>query len=849
MRVPLFWDHQLFIAEPGWLLLLPLMICLEWVLKGRLGLRRPLRAAVAILFVLAMSDPRWERQLRGMDLWVLADRSASAETGVEQNLREWIGLLAGGRGSEDRLHVVDFATEPQLREDQDGQKLEIGRQSTRIALAVESVLSRADPKRPSRVLLLTDGFSTEPVDDLARRLAAQGIPLDLRLSATPTGVDFRLASMELPGTVRPGENFIIGLEISGNRDATVAVELKRNGVQIAREEVAVREGRGRLRLQDRAGASGSAFYEARVVPAQPDAFPGNDMASDWLSVEGGGQVLLVSGFESDPVAEALRAGGVEVEVLRVGEALPVGRLTGQKLLILHNVPAEKLPESWMPVIDFAVREQGMGLMMLGGRHSFGTGGYFGSPLAELLPVSLELKEDQRKLSIAMAVVMDRSGSMSVGVGDGRSKMDLANEGTIRAIDLLGGNDELTVIAADSEPHEVFPLLTIAENRGQMIQLAGGVQSEGGGIYVFNALEAAWAALQKSRNATRHIILFSDAADSEEPGEYKRLLAEMRANNTTVSVIALGTESDPDAALLKEIAELGGGRIFFNQSAQEMPTLFAQETVAVARSAFVEEPTGSQIMPGALELVQGRLPFPTLIPGYNLCYPKAEATLAAMTTDEEASPLLAFWQRGAGRVAAITFPFAGPDSPWAASENQDSGPGPLLQTVSAWLAAPDLPQGMVMQTRREGSVLRLDLFHDETRAGDLARKPPELITTDGETRLKPVWERISPGHFQARIELPEGKTIRGAVQLMEGAFSIGPVEGEGGAEWKMDPEKRTLLRAVSQQSGGRELLDFSEAWLAPPKRGDVSFRSGLLVLLALCFLADAFITRWRGAYAA
>ena len=40
--------------------------------------------------------------------------------------------------------------------------------------------------------------------------------------------------------------------------------------------------------------------------------------------------------------------------------------------------------------------------MAGGKFSFGSGGYFESPIDPLLPVSMELREDHRTLSVAMA---------------------------------------------------------------------------------------------------------------------------------------------------------------------------------------------------------------------------------------------------------------------------------------------------------------------------------------------------------------------------------------------------------------------------------------------------------------
>src|SRR5690606_15945902 len=118
----------------------------------------------------------------------------------------------------------------------------------------------------------------------------------------------------------------------------------------------------------------------------------------------------------------------------------------------------------------------------------------------------------------------------------------------------------------------------------------GIDAGGGGIYVHAALQAAGLDLVSADGAAvRHLLLFADAADAEEPGEYERLLAEYRALGITVSVIALGGEDDIDAALLRDIAARGGGRCHFAGSAADLPRLFAQETVVAAQSAWRGEP--------------------------------------------------------------------------------------------------------------------------------------------------------------------------------------------------------------------------------------------------------------------
>ena len=185
-----------------------------------------------------------------------------------------------------------------------------------------------------------------------------------------------------------------------------------------------------------------------------------------------------------------------------------------------------------------------------------------------------------------------------------------------------------------------------------------------------ALVAAGKELAKAGDySTRHILLFSDAADSEEPGNYQELLEKFEKGGITVSVIGLGNQSDPDAELLKDIADRGKGNIMFSTDPQELPRLFAQDTLSVARNTFVKknDETQPEGIPGAFqagarllgELGSGE-PFPTA-GGYNLCYLKPDATLAVASQDEYQAPWSAAWYRGLGRAAAITLEVDGEHS--------------------------------------------------------------------------------------------------------------------------------------------------------------------------------------------
>ena len=604
----------------------------------------------------------------------------------------------------------------------------------------------------------------------------------------------------------------------------------------------LRDGVARVRLTDRLSGSGAVRYEVKIAP-RGDVFFENNTGGSWVEVAGGGRVLLVTNYTNDPLAATLRSLGLRVDVVPEPNALTPASLTGARLVVLNNVPAHRVNTEFLAALDFFVREQGGGLLMAGGENSFGSGGYFSSSVDALLPVSMELRKEHRKLATAMALVLDRSGSMAASAGGGQTKMDLANTGTARAIELLGNFDAVSVHAVDSAPHEIVGLAEVGPNRTRMLQSVRRIVSTGGGIYVYQGLRAGWGELQKAETGQRHLILFSDAADSEEPGDYVNLLAEMRAAGVTVSVIGLGTEADVDAAFLKDVATRGGGRIFFTTDASALPAIFAQETVSVARSAFIKEPTGAAGTPGWTEIAARAPKWLSSVDGYNLSYLREGATASLVTTDEYQAPLVAAWVRGAGRVAAVSFPVGGPYSTKARFWPDY---GDFVQTLGRWLAGEDAPAGMAVRTAITGETLAVELLHDESWAGRIAQTPPTVsvasIGVAGGTRPL-VWEKIEPGRFRASVALAPGEAVRGAVRVGATALAFGPTAATGSPEWAFDRDALRELRQLARRSGGGERLDLAAIWDAPRRVEIRSLRAWWLGALALAVLVEAAVARW------
>ncbi len=834
-------------SAPEWFFLLPVFILLGLVWKS-VQLRKPLRILIILTLTLLLVDPRITRQQDALDLWVMLDRSESTEDLVGKGLPEWRKLLEDSKPSRrDKLRFIDYAAE--VVEQKPGTETAVftgSRMLTRTNLALQNIMAMTAKDRPSRVLIFSDGYATEPIADAAAKLSRMGIPLDFRLVREETADDFRVARLHTPTRSQVGEPFLLDVTVRGYTDATVPLLIKRNGQTLSQTTVQIIGGTGKAEFTDRITRSGSYEYTAEIIP-EKDAYPGNNQMKRWTEVTGGPRVLLVTKYINDPLATALKDQDYDVQVVTEPGSLRVGQLAGARSVVFNNVPAFEIPSAFQDALNFYVKEQGGSFLMVGGKQSFGAGGYFQSAIDPLLPVSMELKNEHRKLSVAMAIVMDRSGSMSMSAGAGKTKMDLANTGAIRAVELLGMMDQITVFAVDSHAHKMVPLIEIKDKKNTLIGKIRKIQSQGGGIFVYNGMFAAWQELKKSNAGTRHMILFSDAADSEEPGEYRRLLAEMTKEGATVSVIGLGTPADPDAKLLQDIAKQGKGRCFFTTRPADIPRLFAQETVTIARSAFIKDPVGT-VATGKWSEISDR-PFKWLpqADAYNLSYARSDATTSLSTTDEYLAPLVAHARRGIGRTAAVSFPLGGKYSSKVRAWPQY---GDFIQTLTQWLMGDQLPPGIGLRHRLEGTRLTIDLLYDHEEWGKkFAIHPPRIKLLDGDTTGTPyeiAWKRIAPGRFSLTRDLEEGTLIRGAIQTGEHAIPFGPIIVGSSTEWAFDPDRLAELRSVSAQTGGRELIDLSKAWLRPPVIYDADIRIPLLIIALTLIMLETLVTRtgWK-----
>ena len=184
------------------------------------------------------------------------------------------------------------------------------------------------------------------------------------------------------------------------------VTLLRNGKPLVKTERALVEGANLLTFRDLVETPGLASWEVRVEAAG-DTVEENNVGRAVARIEGPPRVLLLTDVPNGTLAQTLRAAHIEVDV-QAPFAIEMKHLENVGAVVLENVEAGRLSENGLHVLAQYVKEAGGGLVMTGGKNSFGEGGYRKSPIEDVLPVSLEVREEQRKAAIAISIIMDCS---------------------------------------------------------------------------------------------------------------------------------------------------------------------------------------------------------------------------------------------------------------------------------------------------------------------------------------------------------------------------------------------------------------------------------------------------------
>ena len=625
-----------------------------------------------------------------------------------------------------------------------------------------------------RAVVLSDGFATDG-DATAAASAARraGVRVDgVALAASPSPASRRDAAvtrLAVPSPLRAGDALTIQATVRSTHAGEATVALTRDGADAGRRTVALRAGDNPLLLADDAPAEG--WHAYRLTVALPgDAVPADDALDATTRVAPPARALVVE-------QQAGAAGALPAQLEQAGipattiapDALDAGALAQADVVVLADLPARALASAQQEALASAVRDDGLGLLVLGGPHSLSLGGWAGTPLDALLPVASLRPGGVRRRRAALQLVLDRSSSMNDLAGGDQPKIAMARAAARSALRLTARDEnELGIVAFDAVARDLVPLQrTTAANAGAIADLIGRLDADGG-TNVLRGLERGVAQLERSEAPVKHLIVLSDGVS--EPGDDAPILRRLRRARITLTTVALG--QDADAALMRRLATAAGGRFHAVPDARRLPRLFARETrrsapsVAARGRLGVRETAASPLL---ASLDAGGTPPPLAGVVLTRVRPDALAPLST-TVNGTTAPVLAHGQAGLGRVAVWT-PGAG-----AWSGRWPSAAPRLLPDAVRWsaraVATPPLQPAL-----RDGRLV-VDPLATSGEPLELATVSATVRTPDGTTRGLTL-PQVAPSRYAAPLPSDPAAPATGSTPPADATPATGstPASGE------------------------------------------------------------------------
>ena len=647
-------------------------------------------AAVAALAA-ALLGVSWLDARSRPRLVVLVDRSQSMPRSQSDAALEEVARAAREAGAGELLRI-EFARRPAA------QDMPPDPTGTDIEAALDAALAVHARTPLAGAVMISDGLAT--AGDTERALGSMrqaGLPL-LWLALGRPAPAVRIADVLAPDRARVGQRITIAVRVQATgaapaasagatsaaaspaaaspavvSAATAAAPMAERRVRASarsadgdvRSVVAPVAVDGIARLELDAWRAGPLVVDLAVEEGKEASVVARRPAAAAIDVSARTPILYVQGGQGarGALATSLAAGGWPLRVVAAARADALaGDLAGFDAVVLDDVSVgDAGPRFWAALVD-SVQQRGLGLLVLGGEHSFARGGYRGSALESLLPVLSEPAALDQPAAVLFLV--DKSGSMGEGSG-GVDRFALAQRAVLDTARGLGERDELGLVVFDVVPRVLVPL-TAAKGALDTLERPWPA-TPNGGTRLGPAIDAAAAALERTAAPRRLLVLVTDGfVDEAALASARARLAKAR-----VETMAIAVGPDADVSALQRIVGDAGVVLRVDEAA-ELP--------AVMRSGL--ERRRARVERGPFETTQ-RSPLP-FTGGTFDHWPPVDAYLATRARpgarvavqSERGDPLVA-WQRSElGRVAVVT-----------------SGLGRWAPHWLAWTAWPRLAGGL------------------------------------------------------------------------------------------------------------------------------------------------------------
>jgi len=844
----------------------------QWVAIG-------MRLLVLLVFVLIIAGARWVRQNK--DAEVIALRDISLSTGevrdfpgrtLTTSLDDYLRTVSDTRHKppDDRIGVISFGSNPLIDSIPnttlllDSRAIRDPGNGTDIAAGVQLALATLQRDTMHRLLLISDGNATTgDLDSAVSAAAAQHVPIDVMPLNYDVQHEVLVDRLVAPAWKREDEPFTLEVYLTSTNKVPVTGKLtvlhgsqpmdmdpQTPGVQPERH-ITLQPGSNRELVQVPALSGGihefHAVFEADHMNASPgesgpsnasangaadepgDTLLDNNTADAFTLVRGKGRVLYVdcvADGRGNMLADSLTGQGIHLDHVYGADNFPTNLVEFQNYdaVILANVArgAGGLSEDQQKMLATYVHDMGGGLVMIGGDNTFGAGGWQGSKLEEVLPVTMDIPAQRQLPKGALVLIID-----AIEQEEGNY---WAEQCALKAVDALSAHDDVEVISGSWSSGVNWDYPLGPKGDGDRVKSAIKAMNPTDFPSFDVLLQAALhgnngvGGLVDSDAQQKHVILISD--DDPQPAAQSTLDEYVRAKVSVSSVIDFphgGVDPNSDMTL---IAKETHGRVYgpIYSNIAQLPQIFIKEASIIRRNLIFKDHNGIPLHanPSNSEVMKGLTSLPPL---YGMILtgrkqsPQIELPIVAGKNND---PVLAHWQTGLGKALVWTSDaFNDWSAAWLSSGEYDKFWAQVVRSVSR----PPQSADFDVQTNAQdgkGKITVEALSKDSTFLNFLSiagqvigpdMKPRSIhLVQTGPGTYTGDYDANDPGNYVAVMNY-HGAANQGGVMLSGMAVNSSP-------ELRDLKSNQAVLQSVADRTGGRMLPAFDA------DRADLFTRDGL-----------------------
>lgn len=792
-------------THPWWLL--ALAGALAWVAwlgwhsdSSLTGWRRwtvlALRLAIVTALGLALAGLRYNLPVEGLNVFFLLDRSDSVPPEQQEAARGLVNTLSARKKAVDRGGVIvfgaDAAIESSANEAVDLQQVQavIGTTATDLAGAVRLATAAFPETGQRRLVIVSDGQQTVG-DGLQAVLSARplGVSVDVVPLGAERGRDTLIQKVSLPNQLKEGQTFEVKILAESDRLTRANLSLYRNEQLLGTQPVELQPGKNLFTFSQTLDQPGFYTYDVRL-DTPGDSVVQNNRATSYTAVRGKPRVLVVSSDpEADrPLAQALSSSEWVVKLTDLaGFPATLAEMQSYDALFLSNIAAGDLSLDLMRLLQSAVRDFGVGLVVVGGDQAFAAGGYRGTPLEETLPLDMELSSKKVLPKGALVLVVHAT--------EFPNGNQWARQIAFAALQALGPQDEMGVVLWDGQDRWLFELTPVGDKRALGRAIMG---MNPGDMPAFeNVMTMAHQGLSRSTANLKHMVVFSDG-DPTAPSD--GLVRSITGDRITISTVMIGGHVAP--ATMIQLAEKGRGRFYDVRSPAQLPQIFLKEAAVILKSAIIEDPFRPQVAAGS-EITRGigAAEYPRLR-GYVASTPKSRAEIPLVS--DKGDPVLAHWQFGLGRAVAFT---SDARAKWAADWMGWARYRQFWSQLTQWALRKVDSTEFGVDVSLEGGAGRLNVEAIDANGEFRNFLDLQAVVVDPKGRRQTVHlEQKGPGRYEADFPATEvGAYMLNLIDVAEGQVRGSQTVGANlnySPEFQASGSNLPFLQRLAESSGGR-----------------------------------------------